>query len=499
MVQKLFVQPFAGSGDRTPPIPDATQSDGSVSFTIGYGPDYERQLGVDPQAKDISRESFNSLMFDVTAALQEMQSGAGVAPWSLAFAQSLPGGGYPIGALVPRADNLGLWRNTVAANSADPAVGAGWVPAGVLGVYTIPLTSGSVVVNATNAAFPVLILTGALTGDVTLTLPNWTGYTWQVDNRCTGSFTVSAKTVGQVGSTPLALGAVSLVRCDGVGIASQRRQITTSDTSAGALAIVGTFGAGAQCATGEADLNNYQRGGRFLTPAAPTNYPGSTVFPAGPAMCVIEVTGGRDLAGTAGPTMQMLTVVAAGSADIGKQATRVFDGSTWTAWRVAGGATVPAASETVSGILKIATATQYADGTDNTTAVTPLRIKADRDRITALETNSFSRSYLTPDQPITTGGTGSIPNPLAAAPRLWQTYLRCITAEYGYTAGQILSIPSTAVDNAYALGISVLADASAISYKYGTQSGVFPILNLSTGATSLITVGNWRVFIRIWT
>lgn len=126
MVAKLFTAPFAKDGDKTP-IPNQLQLDGSVSYEAGFGADYERQLGVDPAAKNIRRQSFNELQFDITTALQELQSGAGVSVFNLGLAQSLPGGGYPKGAVIPRVDGLGLWVNNTVANTSNPDTGgAGW-------------------------------------------------------------------------------------------------------------------------------------------------------------------------------------------------------------------------------------------------------------------------------------------------------------------------------------------------------------------------------------
>jgi hypothetical protein len=128
MAAKTFLVPFASGGDRTPAIPDAQQSDGSVSYTTGYGPDYEKQLGVDPDAKNIDRDSYNSLLYDITVALNEMQAGVGAQPFNATFAASLPGGGYAVGAIIPQSSGLGVWVNLTAHNTTNPdAGGAGWV------------------------------------------------------------------------------------------------------------------------------------------------------------------------------------------------------------------------------------------------------------------------------------------------------------------------------------------------------------------------------------
>lgn len=76
---KRFNIPFATTGDKTE-IPDEVQPDGSVSYTQGFGIDYEREY-TDPLSKDIAREVMNQVLSDVTAALSEIQNN-GVAPFS---------------------------------------------------------------------------------------------------------------------------------------------------------------------------------------------------------------------------------------------------------------------------------------------------------------------------------------------------------------------------------------------------------------------------------
>jgi len=216
MVQKVFTVPFAQNGSRTA-IPDASQPGGEVSYAVGFGPDYERQLGVDPLAKNIERENFNQTLFDATTSLQEFQAGLGTVPFNAALAAALTPAGYPKGATIPRADGSGYWVSTAASNSTDPAAGGSWVPASVNGTFTQALTSVNVTPSVSNAAFPVLILTGVLTANVQVILPVWAGYSWTVDNRCTGAFTVSVLTAA---GTPVVAptGATTPIYCDGVNI-----------------------------------------------------------------------------------------------------------------------------------------------------------------------------------------------------------------------------------------------------------------------------------------
>lgn len=123
---KPFVTPFATGGDKSA-VPDASQADGSVSYTQGFGPDYQQEQGT-PGAKDIPRDKTNQLFNDITAAISEMQR--------LGFAEYYP-------ELAPYAQGATVWRagtvymSVAANNSTVPgAAGASWI---VLGGDTTPV------------------------------------------------------------------------------------------------------------------------------------------------------------------------------------------------------------------------------------------------------------------------------------------------------------------------------------------------------------------------
>lgn len=70
--QKFFKVAFAASGDISP-IPNDAQVDGSISYTEGYGLDYELDPTSDPDAKRVERTKWNDLLRDVTQNLQQYQ------------------------------------------------------------------------------------------------------------------------------------------------------------------------------------------------------------------------------------------------------------------------------------------------------------------------------------------------------------------------------------------------------------------------------------------
>lgn len=114
---KFFVTPFALAGNKTT-VPESVQPDGSISYTEGWGPDYEL-ANTEPDYKPISREQTNQMFNDVTAALSEVQYN-GVALWSADGS-----GNYPINAIVRHNDLL--WLSNEDDNATEPgAVGATW-------------------------------------------------------------------------------------------------------------------------------------------------------------------------------------------------------------------------------------------------------------------------------------------------------------------------------------------------------------------------------------
>lgn len=113
---KVFKVPFATQGDRVA-IPVETQADGSVSYTQGYGYDYERDQTTDPAAKDIEREKMNDVFHDITEATGEMQV-YGAAKWNIG------GKPYPVMGLVYHSNKI--WQSKIANNNDEPAAGSSW-------------------------------------------------------------------------------------------------------------------------------------------------------------------------------------------------------------------------------------------------------------------------------------------------------------------------------------------------------------------------------------
>lgn len=69
---KFFRTPFAAGGDRTA-IPEAEQGDGSVSYTEGFGPDYELAPSIEG-SKDVPRNQTNELHYEEQLAIRQYQT-----------------------------------------------------------------------------------------------------------------------------------------------------------------------------------------------------------------------------------------------------------------------------------------------------------------------------------------------------------------------------------------------------------------------------------------
>jgi len=110
------------------------------------------------------------------------------------------------------------------------------------------------------------------------------------------------------------------------------------------------------------------------------------------------------------------------------------------------------------------------------------------------------KTFTSAEQTITATGSLTIAHSLGALPSLIQARLICKTTEHNYSVDDELMIPfgadSTSSTDNY--GVSVAADSTNISIRYGSASQVFRILNKTTGANSNITIANWKLIVRAW-
>lgn len=116
---KRFVIPFASTGDKSV-TPDATDPAGAISYSQGWGSQYQLP-DTDPSYRPVGRQELNGVLNDITGAIAELQT-QGFPSW-VPVAGLVPP--YVINAMVRHAD--AVWRSEIANNSAEPGTaGSNW-------------------------------------------------------------------------------------------------------------------------------------------------------------------------------------------------------------------------------------------------------------------------------------------------------------------------------------------------------------------------------------
>jgi len=129
-VTKYFLFPWAVNGDlQTGGIPNPLNTSGYVSYQQGFTFDYQRNLSTDAQAKSIQRTTINSVLNDVTVAMQQLQQ-SGAPDWISATANGGTAFAYDQGALVRYSSGgvapFAIYANLVQGNTATPGADASW-------------------------------------------------------------------------------------------------------------------------------------------------------------------------------------------------------------------------------------------------------------------------------------------------------------------------------------------------------------------------------------
>lgn len=193
----IVTQPF-GLNAAAPyiqnPIPVTTLDDARASFDLGFPPRTMTEViagGTPPYGQDM-----NGILYMITAHVAAAQAGQ---PYVYNATVSTAMGGYALGTVLGMADGTGVWINTVAANTANPDTGgAGWLPLYNHGFADITgLTGGVRTLTAAEYRRGVVVLSGALAGNLQVVFPNATAgqRAWLIINNCSGAFSVTAKTL----------------------------------------------------------------------------------------------------------------------------------------------------------------------------------------------------------------------------------------------------------------------------------------------------------------
>lgn len=203
----------------TIPVDSSTSTDnnGIATFDKGFPPITMQPLsagGIPPSGKDM-----NGVLYSVTMQQQWQNAGMGYV-FDPGYALNISG--YPQGATIPSSDYSGFWINTTNGNTNSPegttALPTGWVPGNHYGNSAVSISTGNVNVSDIQAAKDRIILSGTLTGNRILYLPQWVK-DWAIENNCSGSgFSVIISTRAAGTTVQSIPGTIINIHCDGTNI-----------------------------------------------------------------------------------------------------------------------------------------------------------------------------------------------------------------------------------------------------------------------------------------
>ena len=132
-------------------------------------------------------------------------------------------------------------------------------------------------------------------------------------------------------------------------------------------------------------------------------------------------------------------------------------------------------------------------GTDNTRAMTPLRVAG---AITAQV--AIRSAFTSTNQLITTGGLVTIAHGLGQQPTSTYMELVCITAEYGYVNGdRIVANVNNTTSGTNRIN-AVLYDPTNIYIRYSNAANCFIAGDYTSGVLVTLTNASWRLRVRAY-
>lgn len=235
-----YLVPFATNDSARVEIPVTTATVGRASQSLGFPPitgQPPETGGQPPQLED-----FNGAVNQIARVAWWAQLG-GLWRYDGTFANDTNINGYPLGSVLQSvSDTSVLWLSTVQNNVADPdATGTGWVPLVTYAPATVTTAGGTTTVALPVAAHRTLVVSGTLSSNATVVLPNWVRE-WTITNSTTGAFTVTVKTAAGSGVIIPQNGAPTQVNGDGTNIVATAPNIPLATTGTQAAQFSQTTG-----------------------------------------------------------------------------------------------------------------------------------------------------------------------------------------------------------------------------------------------------------------
>ena len=109
--------------------------------------------------------------------------------------------------------------------------------------------------------------------------------------------------------------------------------------------------------------------------------------------------------------------------------------------------------------------------------------------------------FLSTAQAITAAGALTLAHGFTGGliPRFFQVFLKCVTAEGGFSIGDITPVDCQIKTEAgVSVGVQIIPDATNLNIRYGSNGNTFIIGNKTTGSIFVITNANWNALFYTW-
>jgi hypothetical protein len=234
-----FPKPFAVSGTRNT-IPDAPTGTNHASFTEGFPAVTMKPItsgGVPPSGDD-----FNGLFYDLMTHTVWVNAG-GQYQFDAALSTAMVG--YPQGMILQSNDGLSSYvslvnNNTTDFNSTPSSIGTLWgtYAGSAFSSVAVSTTGGATTLTAAQLAADVIVVSGALTSNVTLNFPSVIGKYFVV-NKTTGSYLVNCVASGN--SVAIKQQSADPIYCDGVNMGYQQASSTNQPVGDASKSLSSTY------------------------------------------------------------------------------------------------------------------------------------------------------------------------------------------------------------------------------------------------------------------
>lgn len=115
-----------------------------------------------------------------------------------------------------------------------------------------------------------------------------------------------------------------------------------------------------------------------------------------------------------------------------------------------------------------------------------------RTQIRTAQQKIYSSGY----QAIVSGAPLIWAHGLGVRPNIVQCWLKCVTDENGFIAGQITPLVGASLGNNQ--GVSLIVDEINLIVRYGSKPQVFTIVNASNGNTADLTNSHWNFMAEVY-